>query len=633
MSYQTTKEHEALRAQVRAFAEKEIKPIAFMNDQEAKFPAEQVKMMGELGFMGIPFPKEYGGAGLDNISYAIVVEELGRVDGSASVICSAHTSLCAWPIYAYGTEEQKRKYLTPLASGQKIGAFGLTEQNAGSDAGGTETTADPDGDYYILNGGKIFITNAPAAEIYVVTAVTNPDLGMRGITAFIIEKDQEGFSFGDKYDKLGIRASTTCELRFNNVRVHKDNMLGQLGEGFKIAMSTLDGGRIGIAAQALGLAQGAFEEALTYSKDRVQFNTPIAFNQSISFKLADMATKLRTSRLLIYSAAALKDAKQPYGMEAAMAKQYASDRGLEIVNDALQIHGGSGYMKGMLVERAYRDMKITTIYEGTNEILRVVIAGYVIGRPPKKETAAKKSTTPTGVTGVRKKVMLEGTAQERVDKLVAALKTDGYDFTIGLDTQTPVPEAGRVVAAGKGIGGKENLGLIEKLAYQAGAAIASTRPVAETLRYLPLNRYIGMSGQKFKNNLYIGVGVSGAGQHLKGIKTASTIVAINSDANALIFKNCDYGIVGDFAEIVPLLIKALDNGEAKRYVEQPKKIKRAVPKKLPPNYKIHVCNGCAYEYDQKLGDPESDTMEGTPFEMLPFEWVCPECGEEKSQFI
>jgi electron transfer flavoprotein alpha subunit/rubredoxin len=347
-----------------------------------------------------------------------------------------------------------------------------------------------------------------------------------------------------------------------------------------------------------------------------------------------MATKLRASRLMIYDAAILKDNKQPYGMEAAMAKQYASDVGLEIVNDALQIHGGSGYMKGMLVERAYRDMKICTIYEGTNEILRVVIAGYLIGRPPKKESAEKVKKATTGVTGIRKKMILtEGTAAERVDKLVASLKSDGYDFTIGLDMQTPVSQANRVVVAGKGIGEKKNLELIEQLAHQAGAAIASTRPVAESLRYLPISRYIGMSGQKFTNNLYIGVGVSGAGQHLKGIKTASTIVAINNNPNALIFKNCDYGIVGDYAEIVPLLIKALDNGEPKRNVEQPKKIKRAVPKKLPPSYKIHICNGCGYEYDQKLGDPQSDTMEGTPFEMLPFEWVCPECGEEKTQFI
>jgi len=635
MSNLTTKEHEALRTKVRDFAEKEVRPIAFMLDQENKFPIEQVKKLGEMGMMGIPFPEEYGGAGLDNISYAIVVEELSRVDGGVGVTVSAHTSLCAWPLYAYGTEEQKQKYLKPLLSGEKIGAFGLTEPNAGSDAGGTETTADPEGDFFILNGGKIFITNADYAETYVVTAVTNPELGMRGISAFIVEKGQEGFSFGDIYDKLGIRSSTTCELIFNNVKIPKENMLGKEGEGFRIAMATLDGGRIGIAAQALGIAQGAFEAALAYSKEREQFNSPIAFNQAISFKIADMATKLRASRLLIYDAAALKDSGVPYGMEAAMAKQYASDRGMEIVNEALQIHGGSGFMKGMLVERAFRDMKICTIYEGTNEILRVVIASHIIGRPPKKDAVAKSKKKGTGgTTGVRKRVILkDGSLEERVAQLVESLKADGYDFTVGLDPQTPIMQADRVVCVGKGIGDAENLKLIDDLVYQMGAAIGSTRPVAETLGYMPINRYIGMSGQKFTDNLYVGVGVSGAGQHLKGIKTASTIVAINNNANAPIFKNCDYGIVGNLEEIVPLLIKELDNGEPKREVEKPKKIKRAVPKKLPPNYKIHVCNGCAYEYDQSLGDEEGDIMEGTPFAMLPYEWICPECGEDKEQFI
>ena len=633
-TYLTTKEHEALRTKVRDFAEKEVRSIAFMLDQENRFPLEQVKTMGEMGLMGIPFPKEYGGAGLDNVSYAIVVEELARVDGGTGVIVSAHTSLCAWPLYAYGTEEQKQKYLTPLAQGKKIGAFGLTEPNAGSDAGGTETTADPDGDFFILNGGKIFITNAPYADTYIVTAVTNPELGLRGISAFIVEKGQEGFSFGDPYDKLGIRSSSTCELIFNNVKVPKENMLGKEGEGFRIAMKTLDGGRIGIAAQALGIAQGAFEAALTYSKEREQFNSPIAFNQAISFKIADMSTKLRASRLMIYDAAILKDNNEPYGMEAAMAKQYASDCGMEIVNEALQIHGGSGYMKGMHVERAFRDMKICTIYEGTNEILRVVIASHIIGRPPKKKAIEKSKKGAGGTTGIRKKVILkDGSIEERVAKLVESLKSDGYDFTVGLDYQTPIPQADRVICVGKGIGDAENLKLIGTLAHQAGAAIGSTRPVAESLGYMPINRYIGMSGQKFTNNLYIGIGVSGAGQHLKGIKTASTIVAINNNANAPIFKNCDYGIVGDFAEIVPLLTKAFDNGEPKREVEKPKKIKRAVPKKLPPNYKIHICSGCGYEYDQSLGDLEGDIMEGTPFAMLPYEWICPECGDDKEQFI
>jgi butyryl-CoA dehydrogenase len=338
---------------------------------------------------------------MDIMSYAIAVEELARVDGGAGVILSAHVSLGSWPIFAYGTEEQKKKYFVPLAKGEKLGAFGLTEPNAGSDAAGTETTAVFKGDHYLLNGGKIFITNAGKAETYVVFAVTAPNIGTRGISAFIVEKGWPGFTFGEHYDKLGIRSSATAELIFNNVKVPQENLLGKEGDGFKIAMATLDGGRIGIAAQALGIAQGAYENALEYAKKRIQFGKPIAGQQAISFKLADMATKLRAARFLVYSAAELKENHEPYGMEAAMAKQYASDAGLEIVNDALQIFGGNGYLKGMDVERAYRDAKICTIYEGTNEIQRVVIAAGIIGKPPKAAApAAEKKGLP--VAGTRK---------------------------------------------------------------------------------------------------------------------------------------------------------------------------------------------------------------------------------------
>lgn len=632
MSFKTTEDHEALRAKVREFAESEVKPLAFLLDKENEFPAEIVGKLGGLGWMGIPYPKEYGGMGLDMVSYAIAVEELSRVDGGTGVILSAHTSLGSWPIFAYGTEEQKQKYLVPLAKGEKLGAFGLTEQNAGSDAGGTETTAVLEGDHYILNGGKIFITNADKADTYVVFAVTTPDIGTRGISAFIVEKGWEGFTFGDHYDKMGIRSSSTAELIFNDVKVPKENLLGEEGQGFKIAMSTLDGGRIGIASQALGIAQGAYENALEYSKERVQFGRPICQQQIIAFKLADMATKLRAARLLIYSAAELKQNHEPYGMESAMAKQYASDVCLEIVNDALQIFGGNGYLKGMEVERAYRDAKICTIYEGTNEIQRVVIASHIIGKMPKNDVPAAAQHGP--VTGVRKKTILkEGTSSERVNTLVDALKADGYDFTVGIDIDTPITRAERVVSAGKGIGARENMELVKALAVQAGAALGSSRPVAETLKYVPLNRYVGMSGQKFSGNLYIACGISGAGQHLKGIKDATTIVAINNNPNAPIFKNCDYGIVGDVLEILPLLTAALDNGEAKKPAPPMKKMKRAVPKKVIPTWKRYVCNGCGYEYDPAVGDPENDIRPGTLFDALPEEWICPECGEEKDQFI
>ena len=633
MFFKTTEQHENMRTKIREFVEEEVKPIAFMLDQESKFPEEAIKKLADMGIMGIPFPKKYGGAGMDIISYAIAVEELSRVDGGTGVILSAHTSLGTYPIAAYGTEEQKQKYLIPLAKGDKLGAFGLTEENAGSDAGGTETTAVLDGDYYILNGEKIFITNGGEADIYVVFAVTTPDIGVRGISAFIVEKGSEGFSFGKHYDKMGIRSSATAELIFNDVKVPKENLLGKEGDGFKIAMSTLDGGRIGIAAQALGIAQGAYENALEYSKERVQFGKPICQQQIISFKLADMATKLRAARLLIYSAAELKENHENYSMEAAMAKQYASDVCLEIVNDALQIFGGSGYLKGMEVERAYRDAKICTIYEGTNEIQRVVIAAHIIGKMPKNEETGK-SAKKEPATGYRKNMIFkQGTSEEKVNALVEALKSDGYDFTVAIPINTPISKAERVVSAGLGIGEKENMQLIEDLAAQAGATIGSSRPVAETLKYLPLNRYVGMSGQKFTGNLYIACGISGAGQHLKGIKDASTIVAININPNAKIFKNADYGIVGDLKEILPLLTAALDNGEPKKEAPPMKKIKRAIPKKVVPTWKHYVCNGCGYEYDPGVGDPEGEVAPGTLFENIPEEWTCPECSEEKDMFI
>ena len=634
MRYTPSQEHEDLRAVIREFAETEVKPIAFMLDKENQFPKEAIKKLGEMGFMGIPFEKKYGGAGLDAISYAIAVEELARVDGGTGVILSAHTSLGAYPIYAFGTEEQKKKYLVPLAKGEKIGAFGLTEPNAGSDAGGTETVAVLEGDHYVLNGGKIFITNGGEADTYVIFAVTTPDIGTKGISAFIVERGWDGFTFGDHYDKMGIRSSATAELIFNDVKVPKENLLGKEGDGFKIAMSTLDGGRIGIAAQALGIAQGAYENALEYSKERIQFGKPICQQQAIAFKLADMATKIRCARLLVYSAAELKQEHMPYAMEAAMAKQYASDIALEVVNDALQIFGGTGYLKGMDVERAYRDAKITTIYEGTNEIQRVVIASHIIGKMPKNENGGPRKTAKTPETGIRKKMILkDGTNEEKVAKLVECLKSDGYDFTVGIDIDTPIAEAERVVSAGKGIGGKENMKLIEDLARAAGAAIGSSRPVAETLKYVPLNRYVGMSGQKFRGNLYIACGISGAIQHLKGIKEASTIVAINSNANAKIFKNADYGIVGKVEEILPLLTKALDTGEPKKPAPPMVKVKRAIPVKEAPSWKYYVCNGCGYEYNPEVGDPDNEIYPVTFFDALPEDWTCPECGEEKTGFV
>lgn len=636
MYFKTTQEHEELRAKIREWAEREIKPIAFMLDQNNEFPREQMKEFGALGYLGLPYPEEYGGMGKDILSYAIGVEELSRVDGGTGVILSAHVSLGTYPIFAYGTEEQKQKYLIPLAKGEKLGAFGLTEPNAGSDAGGTETTAELCGDYYLLNGEKIFITNGGEADIYVIFAVTTPGIGTRGISAFIVEKGWEGFTFGDHYDKMGIRSSATAQLLFNNVKVPKENLLGKEGQGFKIAMSTLDGGRIGIAAQALGIAQGAYEASVEYAKEREQFNAPIAQLQAIQFKVAEMATKLRAARFLVYSAAELKEHHEPYGMEAAMAKKYASDACLEIVNDALQIFGGTGYLKGMDVERAYRDAKICTIYEGTNEIQNVVIAAHILGKAAKASAAPAKGKKKSGaVTGTRRtKIFNGGNASDNVANLVEALKADGHDFTVGIDINTPIAQAERVVSAGKGIGSEENMQLVRDLAAAAGAAIGCSRPVAEQLQYLPLDRYVGMSGQKFAGNLYIACGISGAIQHLKGIKDASTIVAINTNANAPIFKNADYGIVGDVNEILPLLTAALDDGNPKKPAPPMVKMKRAVVEEAKPApVGRYVCLGCGYEYIPERGDEDADIPPGTSYKNLPEGWTCPDCGEEKANFI
>ena len=631
MLFKTNEAHEALRKKVREFAETVVAPVAFELDRENKFPEDIVAQMADLGIMDLPTAEEYGGAGADVISYAIAVEELARVDGGVGVILSAHTSLGTYPIDHFGTEEQKQKYLLPLAKGEKLGAFGLTETNAGSDAGETETTAVLDGDRYILNGQKIFITNAPAADTYVVFAVTTPGIGTYGTSAFIVEKDFEGFTFSDHYDKLGIRSSTTAELHFNNVRVPKENLLGKEGKGFNIAMATLDGGRIGIAAQALGIAQGAYEHALAYSKERIQFGQPLAANQGISFKLADMYTKIDAARLLVYRAAEMKTNGERYGLQAAEAKMFASDIALEVVNDALQIYGGSGFMKGMEVERAYRDAKITTIYEGTNEIQRVVIAANIIGKAARSSGGGKKKAGKGPITGVRKKEIFDSDNQEEnVKNLIAALEKDGYDFSVGIDLMTPIVDSERVVSMGKGFGGNKELA--EDLARAFGAAIGSSRPVAETDKVLPIERYVGMSGQKFRGNLYVACGISGAGQHLKGIKDAATIVAINNAPNAMIFKNCDYGIVGDIEEVAPLIIEALGT-EGKGEAPEMVKMKRSKPRKTAPKEDIYVCQGCGYEYNPDRGDEENEIEEGTPFDKLPEEYICPKCGEEKDNFI
>ena len=378
MQIQLTEEQKMMQKLVRDFAEKEVAPGAAERDEKEEFSREIADAMGEMGFTGICFPEKYGGAEADVLSYILAVEELSRVDAGVGITLSATVSLCAWPIYAYGTEEQKQRFLVPLAEGTKLGAFGLTEPNAGTDAASQQTVAVADGDHYILNGSKIFITNAGEAEIYVVFAMTDRTKGVKGITAFIVEKGMPGFTFGKKEHKLGIHSSITNELIFQDVKIPRENMLGKEGEGFKIAMGTLDGGRIGVAAQALGIAQAALEHAVKYSKERVQFGKPIANNQAIAFMLADMATRVDAARLLVYRAAYLKDQGLAYSKEAAMAKMFASDIAMEVTTDAVQIFGGYGYSREYPVERLMRDAKITQIYEGTNQVQRMVVAASLL---------------------------------------------------------------------------------------------------------------------------------------------------------------------------------------------------------------------------------------------------------------
>lgn len=378
MDFNLTKTDELFLQMIREFAEKEVKPIAAEVDETERFPEETVRKMAKLGIMGIPVPAQYGGAGGNNILYTMAVEELSRVCATTGVIVSAHTSLCCAPIMENGTEEQKMKYLPKLASGEWIGAFGLTEPNAGTDASAQQTMAVREGDHYVLNGTKIFITNASHADVFIIMAMTDKSKGTKGISAFIVEKDFPGFSIGKKEKKLGIRGSATCELIMENCIVPAENLLGAEGKGFGIAMKTLDGGRIGIASQALGIAQGAMDETVKYVMERKQFGKPIGKFQNTQFQLADLETKIQASRLLVRKAAFKKDTNQPYSADAAMAKLFAAETAMEMTTKAVQFHGGYGYTREYPVERMMRDAKITEIYEGTSEVQRMVIAAHLL---------------------------------------------------------------------------------------------------------------------------------------------------------------------------------------------------------------------------------------------------------------
>lgn len=378
MDFTLDQRHQALVKLYREFSLKEVKPLAKEIDETQEFPYSTLSKMKDMNMLGINIPKEYGGSGADTLAYILAVEELSKVCGTTGVILSAHTSLACDPLLQYGTSEQKEKYLKPLAQGEKLGAFGLTEPNAGTDAGSQQSIAVEKEDHFLLNGTKIFITNAGAADIFIIFALTSPELKTRGISCFILEKDMEGFTIGKPEEKLGIRASSTCELIFENVKIPKENLLGKVGGGFKIAMHTLDGGRIGIAAQALGIAEGAIEETIAYIKSRKQFGKPISAYQNTQFKIAELQTKVEAAKLLVYRAALAKDTQRNYSIEAAMAKLFASKVAMETTVECLQLFGGYGYTKDYPIERMMRDAKITEIYEGTSEVQKMVIGGSLL---------------------------------------------------------------------------------------------------------------------------------------------------------------------------------------------------------------------------------------------------------------
>lgn len=558
MDFLLNEEQKKFRQEVREFAETKLMPNSFDWDEKGHFPLDEIKEMAGKGWLGIPWPKDVGGKGMDFLSYAIALEEISRADPGVGVFLSVHSSAATSPLYDWGSDELKEKYLPLLASGEKLGAFALTENDAGSDAGGTETTAVLDGDEYVINGEKIYITNAPFADIYTVFAVTTPGKGTRGISAFIVEKDTPGFEFKTIYNKMGLKSSSTAQLVFNNVRVPKENMVGPEGKGFNIAMTTLNGGRIGIASQSLGIAQRALEEAIEHAKNRYQFGAPIGANQAVANKIADMATRVRAARLMTYTAAMMKDAGEDFLQAAAMAKLFSSETAAFVVDEALQIHGGSGYIKGLPIERLYRDARVTRIYEGTSEVQKIVISGSILGKLGKKSAPSKdKKKEVRKVTGDRKvQIFDQGTVEERVDKLIDAVGLENLKGD-SVDINGPIAGANKIVAFGRGVTEVGDMKLFEDLANATGSVLSASRPIAEENEWLPLNRYVGLSGQKFAGDLYIGAGISGQVQHLYGIKDAKTIITINNDPKAPFFQQADYGLVGDYKEVVKVLLEKL----------------------------------------------------------------------------
>lgn len=522
MSYIYTKEQQEFKDKIREFALKEVAPDMDRIDREAEYPLRTVKMLGELGYLGMPFPKEYGGGEIDYLRYVMAVEEMSKICPSHGVIIQTHNALCCWPIFTYGTEEQKRKYLPKLLRGEHIGCFGLTEPNAGTDAAMQQTIAVDCGDHWVLNGSKMFISGGAVADVAVVMAMTDKSKGTKGISAFIVEKTFPGFYTGKTEDKMGIRGSTVTELVFDDCIVPKENLLGEQGKGFKVAMSSLDVGRLGIAAQALGIAQGAFDMTVEYMKMREQFGKNLSKYQALAFEMATLKTKIEGARLLLYNAAEIREKGLPNTTEtAAMAKLACSEVAMEVTTKAVQFHGGYGYIKDLPIERFMRDAKITQIYEGTSQVMKLVISGNIFAGKKKEAKEPCKFVTPA--------------------ELAAVLKA----------------EKGEVICSGgRGLRKTGNFEIIEQLAKALSGSVGASRgAVAEG--WIEEAKQVGMTGRKVTPHVYVACGISGMMQHLAGIAEADIVVAINKNAEAPIFAAADYGIVGDLYEIIPQIIENL----------------------------------------------------------------------------
>lgn len=531
MDFLLSDEQEKNKKAYAAFAREFVKPYARKIDESEEFPRETVQKLMKKGYLGIPIPEEYGGQGQDYLSYILCVEELSKYCAATALILSAHTSLCAGTLQKYGTKEQKKTYLTELADGRKLGAFALTEPGAGTDAGSIVTKAVRQGDFYILNGTKVFITNGKEADLYLIVASTNPERGSNGMSIFIVEKGTEGFTFGQREKQMGVRASATYELIFKDCKIPARNLLGKEEYGYQMAMDGLDGGRIGIAAQALGIAEGALETTISFAQSRKQFGKNIASFQNTQFRLAEMSAKIEAARYLVYRAALAKEQGEAYSVHAARAKLLASRTAVEVTEEAVQLHGGYGCSREYEVERMMRDAKVTEIYEGTSEVQRMVIAGALLkSKSGKKEKQEEHHLV----------LLDENTNQiiTEVKRIIEEVSSDGGEIIIGL---------------GRGIATHAGLAQATELGNRIKASFGTTRPLV-TLGFADESCMVGQTGRAIEPDLYLALGISGMMQHMSGVN-AKQMIAVNIDAGAPILKEADYAIVGEAEKFVGKLLE------------------------------------------------------------------------------